>query len=182
MRTHSLSHTHILPCNKHAGTHLLIYTHAHTPCTCMPTHTRAHRCRHACKNSQSLFSPAESSGSCLAPGHVFCRWHMLAHRWWLLPCSSALAGEMQHMFKESGQQKNKLCLTFFQPQRPPPHFSSWGGEGGDLPSMKGKTLTANASGGQVSLCQMNAPTPGPAGRGVRGSLVLERTRRLQAGL
>lgn len=133
MRTHSLSHTHILPCTQACRhTHLLIYTHAHTPCTCIPMHTRAHRCRHACKHSQSLFSPAESSGSCLAPGHVLCQRHVLAHRRWLLTCSSALAGEMQHMFKESGQQRNKLCLTFFQPQRPSPRFSSWRGVGGGL--------------------------------------------------
>ena len=165
MRTHSLSvalclslshtdtHTHTLPYTQ-AGMHtqLLVYTHAHT---CMHTHicTNAHTSHtyvpishthaqaHACMQKEPVSPlPPRVLWALLGTGHMLCQPRVPGHMWGLLPYgSSALAREIQHVLKDSGWWRDKLCLAITQPQWPSPPFSSSAGKGGDLPSMKGKT-------------------------------------------
>ena len=151
--------------------------HAHVyPCTHVHTDAGMHaKIANLSSLLQSPLGPAWHQGTCSVGGTC---WDTGGSS---CPAAQLWLGKRNTCSESQGSKGINSAFPFSQAQQPSPRFSSWGGEGGDLPSMKGKTLMANASGGQVSLCQMNTPTPGPPGRGVRGSLVWERTR-LQAGL
>ena len=148
-------HTHVYPCthmhytltytHAHTCMHTHIYTNAHTSHIYVPiSHTRTQT--HAYLQKEPIFllssralGPAGHRGTCsVSP---LCQDEVgapalreLGSGWGNTAC-----------LKDSGQWRGELCLAVIQPQCPSPPFSSWGGKGGDRPSMKGKTPTANNS-------------------------------------
>ena len=144
MHTHAL-HTHLYPCtHMYAHAHIYQCTHITHICTHF-IHIHTDTCMLAKRADlssrwQSPVGPAGHRGTCsVSP---MCQDEVgapalreLGSGWGNTAC-----------LKDSGQWRGELCLAVIQPQRPSPPFSSWGGKGGDRPSMKGKTPTANKSG------------------------------------